>query len=124
MQGMKGRVAAGLVMVLAGSVLAEEEIQYRVFKNADGKEISAVVVEKTEKDVMFLLENGKRARVKIETLSEEDREFVKNWSEAEAKFLLECRGLTVGELLELRGYESFKFTLERNTDRRKTKHIR
>ena len=34
MQGMTGRVAAGLVMLLVGSGLAEEEIQYRVFKNA------------------------------------------------------------------------------------------
>ena len=115
MTGMTGRIAAGLVMLLAGSGLAEEEIQYRIFKNAAGKEISAVVVEKTDAEVMFLLANGKRARVKIDTLSKEDQEFVKDWSAAEAKFLLECRGLTVRELLELRGYESFKFTLEDNS---------
>ena len=115
MTGMTGRIAAGLVMLLAGSGLAEEEIQYRIFKNAAGKEISAVVVEKTDAEVMFLLANGKRARVKIDTLSKEDQKFVKDWSAAEAKFLLECRGLTVRELLELRGYESFKFTLEDNS---------
>lgn len=112
---MTGCLAAGMMMLLAGSGLAEEEIKYRIFKNAAGKEISAVIVEKTEEDVLFLLENGKRARVAIDKLSEEDQEFVKTWDEAEAKFLLECRGLTVRELLELRGYESFKFTLEDNS---------
>jgi len=113
---MNRPLAAGAALLLAVTAPAQkEDLQYRVFRNAEGAEISAAVVEKTDKDVLFLLENGKRARVAIDKLSEEDKEFVRNWSEAEAKFLLKCRGLTVRELLELRGYESFPFTLERNS---------
>ena len=93
----------------------EDKPDYRTFTSSDGKEISAVVVDKTDADVTFLLKNGKRAKVPLDRLSEEDQKYVKGWNKAKAIFMQKCRGLTVRQLLDLRGYESFPFRLENNS---------
>lgn len=94
---------------------AEDDIQYREFTSSDGKAISAVVLSKTDTAVTFLLENGKRATVPIDRLSAEDKEYIASWNQAKAIFLRECRGLTLGELLTLRGYEAIPVTFQNNS---------
>lgn len=94
---------------------AADEAEYREFTGSNGKVIKAVLVDKTEDTVTLLLENGGRAKVPLEKLSEGDREYIAKWSKEEAVFLKRCRTLTVGQLLALRGYESFPFRLENNS---------
>ncbi|MFK7852267.1 MAG: aspartyl protease family protein [Akkermansiaceae bacterium] len=93
----------------------EAEAEYRDFTGSNGKTVKAAIFDKTAEEVVLLLPNGKKAKVPIESLSEEDQEFIKGWSKEKSIFLEQCRSLTVRELLELRGYESFKYKLENNS---------
>ena len=90
------------------------DIEYRDFTGSNGKTIKAVLVDKTDENVTLLLANGQRATIAYDKLSEADQEFAKSWNKGKAIFLQQCRGLTVRQLLELRGYESFKYTLKGN----------
>lgn len=92
------------------------EQEYRTFTGSNGKKIEAVLLDRNDekKLVALLLKNGKRATVPFDKLSEEDVEYVTSWSREKAIFLSSCRGLTVRQLLELRGYEPIKFELEGN----------
>ena len=103
-------VAAGL-----SSAAPQEGVQYRKFTNSDGKHMMAVLVDKSETTAVFLLRNGKRATVDISSLQEGDQAFIKSWSKAKAFFLQKCKGLTVGELLTLRGYEAIPIKFEGNS---------
>ena len=112
------RIASTAVLTLGvslGSVGAQDEIQYRKFTNADGKSLSAVVVDKNETHAVFLLRNGKRATVAIATLQAADQTFIIGWNKAKAFFLQKCKGLTVGELLTLRGYEAIPIKFDGNS---------
>ncbi|MBK1854906.1 aspartyl protease family protein [Verrucomicrobiaceae bacterium 5K15] len=106
---------AAACLFLPFTATAKEGIEYRKFTATNGNSISAVIVDKNETAVVFLLENGKRATVPLTTLSEDDRSYVKSWNKAKAVFLRECRSLSVGELLTLRGYEAIPIKLEGNT---------
>jgi len=102
-------------ILASGPAIAVDEVEYREFTGSNGKVIKAVLVDKTDETVTLLLENGGRANVPLEKLSEADREYIAKWSKDEAVFLQKCRSLTVGQLLDLRGYESFPFRLENNS---------
>lgn len=91
------------------------EQEYRTFTGSNGKEIKAVLIDKTDGNVTLLLENGKRSTFPTDKLSEEDQEYVGSWNKEKAAFVMKCRGLTVRQLLELRGYESFKYELKSNS---------
>lgn len=97
------------------SLSAKEVIEYRDFKNAAGKVIKAVLVDKTDTKAVFLMQNGRRSRVDISALSAEDQEYVKGWNKAKAYFLSKCRSLSVGALLTLRGYEAIPVKLDGNS---------
>ncbi len=101
----------GAVAVAQSSV----EQEYRDFKGANGKIIQAVLIDKTDTEAVMLLRNGKRANVALDKLSEADGDYVKSWSREKAVFLQKCRGLTIRQCLELRGYESFTFRFENNS---------
>jgi predicted aspartyl protease len=94
---------------------ADEGTEFRSFKGSNGKVIKAALIDKTETKATLLLENKRRAEVPLESLSAEDQEYIKNWSKEKALFLQKCMNLTVRELLELRGYESFPFELKANS---------
>lgn len=94
---------------------APEAIQYRKFTNAEGKSMSAVLVDKNETHAKFLLRNGKSASVKIDSLQPADQTFIKGWDKAKDYFLKKCTGLTVGELLTLRGYEAIPIKFDGNS---------
>lgn len=89
--------------------------EYRVFKGSTGKEIKAALIDKTDTSATLLMENKRRAVVPLASLSAEDQEYIKGWSKEKALFLQKCLSLTVRQLLELRGYESFPMTLEGNS---------
>ncbi|GHC41524.1 retropepsin-like aspartic protease [Roseibacillus persicicus] len=103
-------------LALASSAFGETlEEEYRTFVGSNGKKIEAVLLDKKGENVTLLLRNGKRSTFPAEKLSTEDQEYVSNWNRDKAIFVRECRGLTVRQLLELRGYESFKYELRSNS---------
>jgi len=104
------------VALFATGVSAQKvpEKDYRDFKAPNGKVIKAVMLDKTDTEVVLLLHNGTRTNVPMDKLSEEDREYAKDWAKDKAAFVMKCRGLTIRQCLELRGYESFPFRLENN----------
>ena len=112
---------AGLA-VAAGLLLAEEE-GYRTFTDAKGRTLEAIVVSKTDTAVNLLIKGRENpVEVALKLLSSKDQAFLKSWvppkvpsAELKKLFLKQCRTLTVRELLELRGYESFKFTFANNS---------
>lgn len=107
-------VAAALSLASAvfGETLQEE---YRTFVGSNGKEIEAVLLDKKDGNVTLLLRNGKRSTFPADKLSVDDQEYVTAWNRDKALFVRECMGLTVRQLLELRGYESFKYELRSNS---------
>lgn len=90
--------------------------EYRTFTNTKGKTIEAIIVSKNATSVILEVKGKERHfKLPLESLSKVDREFIANWDQAKAMFLRQCRTLTVRELLELRGYESFKFEFAHNS---------
>jgi predicted aspartyl protease len=104
-----------LLPITAASAQGPVAQEYRDFKGTNGVVIQAVLIDKTDAEASLLLRTGKRAKVPLEKLSEDDRSYVKTWSKEKAVFLQKCRGLTIRQCLELRGYESFPFRLENNS---------
>jgi predicted aspartyl protease len=106
-----------LSLLLAAGLSAQKTVEqeYRDFKGTNGKVIQAVLIDKTDSEAVLLLRNGQRANVPLDKLAEEDQSYVKAWKKEEAIFLQKCRGLTIRQCLELRGYESFTFRLENNS---------
>ncbi len=105
-------LAAASLSSSFGQDIAEE---YRTFTGANGKEINAVLIDKSDDQVTLLLKNGSRTTFPQDKLSEEDRTFVQDWNREKAIFIRQCKGLTVRQLLELRGYEVFKYELQGNS---------
>jgi predicted aspartyl protease len=60
------------------------------------------------------LPNGNKATLSYDKLSEADQEYVRQWDKDKELFLTQCKSLRIGEILELRGYESFKFQIKGN----------
>lgn len=90
--------------------------EWRRWTTSDGKNFVAALVEKNEKEVTFRMQNGKTAPWPLEKLSDADRDAVAKWDKLRdviAK-LPEWRTLTVKELLELRGYQSFEYRASGN----------
>jgi predicted aspartyl protease len=106
-------IGAGSILPSAGQQNVAEE--YRKFTGSNGVIIEAVLLDKTDDSATLLLKNGQRSNVPFERLSAEDQEYIKGWSKEKAIFIQKCRGLTIRQLLELRGYESFVFELENNS---------
>lgn len=100
----------------ASAQQAGVEQEYRTFKDTKGVALEAVLLNRDDEKntAELLLKNGRRATVPFDRLSAEDLEYVKSWSKEKAIFLMSCRGLTIRQLLELRGYEPIKFELEGN----------
>lgn len=117
MNGLKITLASATLIVGAGmsSAQSQAEINYREFTNSEGRSIKAVLVDKSATKAVFLLRNGKRASVDVSTLDKDAQEFVRGWSKAKAFFLQRCKGLSVGELLTLRGYEAIPIKFEGNS---------
>ncbi|MCW1925576.1 retroviral-like aspartic protease family protein [Luteolibacter arcticus] len=115
---MKRTLFAALLLALSPVVSAQDAagaVEYRDFVGPGGKPISAVIVDKTDTEVVLLLKNGKRTTVALDKLGPLDRDYISSWSKEKAVFLQKCRNLTIRQVLELRGYESFVFRFENNS---------
>ena len=91
--------------------------ELRVFTSAEGKKLQAVLVGRDDENKTFkLLVKGRSvpSTIPFDKISPEDLEYVKKWPKAKSIFLQKCRGLTIRQLLELRGYEAIPFKLEGN----------
>ena len=108
-------VAAALAG-LASSVWAQQAATFRRFTLNDGKTFYAVITGKTATSVSFKLQNGRDLNQPIRMLSEPDQQFVRKWTKFKDELLnnAEFASLTVKEMLELRGYQSFEFDIEGN----------
>ncbi|MDB6077038.1 MAG: hypothetical protein JWO82_785 [Akkermansiaceae bacterium] len=105
-------------MLFAGAAFAQtpdKDAEYRDFEGPNGKIIQAALLDKSADSVTLLLKDGKRSVVPIDKLSPADQVWVNSWSKEKAVFIEKCRGLTVTQLLELRGYEAFNFKLHGNS---------
>lgn len=104
--------AAGLTV----SALGQQAATFRRFTLNDGKTFYAVITGKTGTSVSFKLQNGRDLNQPIRMLSEPDQQFVRKWTKFKDELLnnAEFASLTVKEMLELRGYQSFEFDIEGN----------
>ncbi|MDB4538212.1 aspartyl protease family protein, partial [Akkermansiaceae bacterium] len=91
--------------------------ELRTFTSVDGKKIQAALVDRDDENQTFkLLVKGRStpSTIPFDKISPEDLDYIKRWPKAKSIFLQKCRGLTVRQLLELRGYESIPFKFEGN----------
>ncbi|MFT4546110.1 MAG: putative aspartyl protease [Verrucomicrobiales bacterium] len=91
-----------------------DQLEYREFTSSDGKKIKAVLVDKTDNTLTLRLADGRKATLPYDKLSAADQEYVREWDKEKDLFLTQCKSLRIGSMLELRGYESFKFQLKGN----------
>ncbi len=97
-------------------ISAQEASVYRRFSTRDGKAFYAVVVEKSATSVTLKLQDGKKVTRTLRELADPDQNFVRKWTKFKDELLnnAEFSKLTVKEMLELRGYQSFEFDIEGN----------
>ncbi|MGI9243555.1 MAG: SHD1 domain-containing protein, partial [Verrucomicrobiales bacterium] len=112
-------VAAGLAFTSVSSPAQlipskTDQLEYREFTSAEGKKLEAILIDKSDDTLTLQLKNGKKATLSYDKLSAEDQEYVRKWDKAKELFVTQCRSLRIGEMLELRGYESFKFQIKGN----------
>ncbi len=114
---MKRTAPILIALALAAQAFSQAvpESEYRDFKGSNGKVIQAVLIDKTDTEATLLLRNGQRAVVPFDKLDPAELEYIKEWNKAEAIFLQKCRALTIRQILDLRGYESFPFRFESNS---------
>ncbi len=95
---------------------AQKAAAFRRFQTNDGKTFYAAVTAKTDAGVSLLLQSGQPANLLISSLSPPDQQFVRKWTKFKDELLnnAEFAKLTVKELLELRGYQSFEFEIAGN----------
>jgi clan AA aspartic protease (TIGR02281 family) len=107
---------AAALLGLAGSAWAQQAAAFRRFTLNDGKTFYAVITDKSSTSVSFKLQNGRALNQPIRMLSEPDQQFVRKWTKFKDELLnnAEFASLTVKEMLELRGYQSFEFDIEGN----------
>lgn len=94
----------------------EVRAEFRRWTKADGKNFVAALDDKNEKEAVFRFQTGQKAPLPLEQLSEADRDIVQKWDKLRDDLAAnpEFATLTVKELLELRGYQSFEYRLDGN----------
>ena len=95
---------------------AQQAAAFRRFQTIAGKTFYAAVTAKTDAGVSLRLQNGQPANLLIRELSLPDQQFVRKWTKFKDELLNNAAfaKLTVKELLELRGYQSFEFEIQGN----------
>ena len=90
--------------------------EWKRWTTSDGKNFVAALLEKTDKEVTFRMQNGRNAPWPIDKLSDADKDTVAKWDKVRDLMskMPEWRTLTVKELLELRGYQSFEYRMSSN----------
>ena len=91
--------------------------ELRTYTSTDGKKLEAVLVDRDDEAKTFKLRvknNPRPFTIPFDKISPEDLEFIKKWPKAKSIFLQKCKGLTIKQLLELRGYEPIRFEFKNN----------
>ena len=109
-------LCASALLSLLATADAQQAAAFRRFTLRDGKTFYGVITTKSSTSVTFTLQNGKPSTQPIRALSEPDQQFVRKWTKFKDDLLnnAEFASLTVKEMLELRGYQSFEFDIEGN----------
>jgi predicted aspartyl protease len=90
--------------------------EWKRWTTSDGKNFVAALLEKNDKEVTFRMQNGRNAPWPIDKLADADKDIVAKWDKLRDVIskMPEWRTLTVKELLELRGYQSFEYRMAGN----------
>jgi clan AA aspartic protease (TIGR02281 family) len=109
-------IAAATLFATLGEATAQQAAAFRRFTTRDGKAFSAAVVKKDNASVTLKFSNGGVTVLPIRQLSEPDQQFVRKWTKFKDDLLnsAEFATLSVKDMLELRGYQSFEFDIEGN----------
>ena len=117
---MKFQPAILAALVISAFTLTTAEAQqaaaYRRFQTRDGRTFYAAVTAKTDAGCSVRMQNGQVANLLIRDLSLPDQAFVRKWTKFKDELLNNAAfaKLTVKEMLELRGYQSFEFEISGN----------
>jgi hypothetical protein len=89
---------------------------FRRFNTKDGKSFYAAVLTKNDLSVTFRLQSGQQTLLAIRDLSAPDQMFVRKWTKFKDELMNNAQfaKLTIKEMLELRGYQSFEFDIQGN----------
>lgn len=95
---------------------AQQAAAFRRFTTRDGKTFYAAVLEKNNLAVTIKLQSGQQTSMSIRDLSEPDQMFVRKWTKFKDELMNNAQfaKLTIKEMLELRGYQSFEFDIKGN----------
>jgi predicted aspartyl protease len=106
-------IAFLIVAAPVTSAVAQNASAYRRFTGKDGRSFYAAIVSKTDASVTFRLQNGAPAMKPIRDLSDPDAQFIRHWTKFKDALMNDAQfaKLTVREMLELRGYQSFEFDI-------------
>ena len=100
----RGLAALAALLTVVGGLTSAAAQEYRTFTNSKGRAVEAYILSKSADSVTLQVKGRTQPFVtKLNTLSKEDQDYIKNWDGAKALFLQKCRTLTVRDLLELRG---------------------
>ncbi len=104
------------VFAALSSLPAQQASAFRRYAGKDGKTFYAAVQSRTDSAVTFKLQEGGVKTARISDLSEPDQQFVRRWTKFKDELMnnAEFSKVTVKELLELRGYQSFEFDIKGN----------
>ena len=104
------------LLALLPTAWAETTASLRRFVGRDGKTFYAAVQSRTDTAVTFKMQNGATSTSRISDLSEPDQQFVRRWTKFKDELMnnAEFSKVTIKELLELRGYQSFEFDIRGN----------
>jgi predicted aspartyl protease len=102
--------------VFCSTGIAQEAAAFRRFATKDGKTFHAAVTARTGTSVSFKLENGKPLTLRLTDLSDPDQQFLLRWTKFKDELMnnVEFARVTVKEMLELTGYQSFEFDIRGN----------
>ena len=109
-------LVAGLIALLPATATGQQAAAYRRYMTRDGKTFYASVVTKTDLDATFKLQSGQITKLAFRDLSAPDQQFVRKWTPFKEALMNNAQfaKLSVKELLEMRGYQSFEFDIKGN----------
>ena len=118
-RNMKRLLLMSAVLLIGASTLtshAQQAAAFRRFTTRDGKTFYAAVTGRNDLSVNFKLQDGRPTVMQIRDLSAPDQQFVRKWTKFKDDLLNNAQfaKLTVKEMLEMRGYQSFEFDIEGN----------
>jgi predicted aspartyl protease len=109
-------IAALVLGAFTFTATAQQAASYRRYTTRDGKTFYAAVLKKDDLSVSFKLQDGRGSQMMIKDLSQPDQLFVRKWTKFKDDLMSNAQfaKLTIKEMLEMRGYQSFEFDIEGN----------